>query len=59
MANLATFSASKGMVCGSGSNVVDLFYRVRSIPQAGAKQYFAGKNVLEGEVVGGESCVKR
>lgn len=43
-----------GLVLGCGSNVVDLFFRVKSMPRPGDKGYFADPKVLSGSVVGGE-----
>lgn len=43
-----------GLVLGCGSNVVDLFFRVKSMPRPGNKGYFADPKVLSGSVVGGE-----
>jgi len=41
-------------VVGCGSNVVDVFFKVRSMPVAGTKVYFADpRKVTEGTVVGG------
>jgi hypothetical protein len=49
-----TSSASRhGLILGCGSNVMDLFFNVRSLPGPGEKQYFAGTNVLSASVVGG------
>ncbi|KAA0175640.1 hypothetical protein FNF27_02722 [Cafeteria roenbergensis] len=42
-----------GLVLGCGSNVVDLFFRVKSMPRPGDKGYFADPKVLSGSVVGG------
>ena len=49
-AGLRPYSA----VVGCGSNVVDVFFRVREMPRADSKGYFKdGEKVCEGEVVGG------
>lgn len=42
-----------GLVLGCGSNVVDLFYRVKTLPGAGDKGYFSGESPLVDTVVGG------
>lgn len=49
----ASSSVKPGLVLGCGSNVMDLFFRVRSLPGPGEKQYFAGTQVLSASVVGG------
>jgi hypothetical protein len=46
-------AARHGLVLGCGSNVVDLFFKVRSFPKPGDKQYFSGVNPLAATVVGG------
>jgi hypothetical protein len=33
------------MVLGCGSNVIDVFYQIRRMPQAGEKSYFDGEKV--------------
>ena len=52
-AQLSTGATSHGLILGCGSNVMDLFFRVRSLPGPGEKQYFAGTQVLSASVVGG------
>ncbi len=42
------------LIVGCGSNVMDLFYKVRQFPKLGDKQYFEGTNPLAATVVGGE-----
>ena len=47
-------AASKATILGCGSNVVDVFFRVRAMPVAGTKGYFQDPTkVVEGTVVGG------
>lgn len=41
------------LVLGCGSNVVDRFHRVKKMPRAGDKGYFASQKVEEASVVGG------
>lgn len=50
---LHTTTKPHGLILGCGSNVMDLFFRVRSLPGPGEKQYFAGTQVLSASVVGG------
>jgi fructokinase len=42
-----------GAVVGSGSNVMDVFMKVRQLPLPGDKQYFADEKIVSAEVVGG------
>ena len=47
-------AARKATILGCGSNVVDVFFRVRAMPVAGTKGYFQNPTkVVEGTVVGG------
>ena len=47
-------AARKATILGCGSNVVDVFFRVRAMPVAGTKGYFQDPTkVVEGTVVGG------
>jgi hypothetical protein len=48
-----TTSASSKLVLGSGSNVMDLFFPVRKLPQPGDKQYYAAETCMTESVVGG------
>ena len=46
--------SSQASILGCGSNVVDVFFRVRAMPVAGTKGYFQDPTkVVEGTVVGG------
>jgi sugar/nucleoside kinase (ribokinase family)/D-arabinose 5-phosphate isomerase GutQ len=45
--------APRGLVFGCGSNVVDLFFRIKRLPSAGDKGYFATNQVLSDRIVGG------
>ena len=48
-------SVARGLVLGSGSNVVDLFYRIKALPEPGDKGYFSDPSILSDSVVGGET----
>jgi len=50
--SLSSTSPSK-FVLGSGSNVMDLFFPVRKLPQPGDKQYYAAETCMTESVVGG------
>lgn len=48
------FSSAAPAVVGCGSNVVDVFFRVKAMPKAGMKGYFADpRKAVEDTVVGG------
>ena len=50
----STSGGGSGVVLGCGSNVVDVISRVRALPQAGEKGYFADPEVLvSAQIVGG------
>lgn len=49
----STASGEHNLILGCGSNVMDLFFRVRKLPAPGEKQYFAGTQALSASVVGG------
>lgn len=46
-------SSGSKLVLGSGSNVVDVFFPVRKLPQPGDKQYYAAETCTTDIVVGG------
>jgi hypothetical protein len=46
-------AAPPKLVLGSGSNVMDLFFPVRKLPQPGDKQYYAAETCVTESVVGG------
>jgi D-arabinose 5-phosphate isomerase GutQ/sugar/nucleoside kinase (ribokinase family) len=46
-------STTRNLVLGSGSNVMDLFFPVRKLPQPGDKQYYAAETCVTDAVVGG------
>ena len=53
-ARLAPLRRRLSMVVGCGSNVVDVFFRLREMPKSGEKGYFLDpEKVVEGTVVGG------
>jgi hypothetical protein len=49
----AAAKAKHNLIVGCGSNVMDLFYKVRQFPLLGEKQYFAETNPCTAKVVGG------
>ena len=49
----AGLSSKHNLILGCGSNVMDLFYKVRRFPKLGEKQYFAEQNPLSACLVGG------
>jgi len=49
----AAGAAKHGLVVGSGSNVIDIFFRLRKLPNPGEKCYFADESCVSGTVVGG------
>ena len=51
--NKLTGSRAMSLVVGSGSNVMDVFMRVRQLPKPGEKQYYADEKIVLDEVVGG------
>jgi hypothetical protein len=51
---LATVAPADGLVLGCGSNVVDMFYRLKALPAPGEKGYFADERILHDAVVGGK-----
>lgn len=52
-ASAGTLTKKQGLILGCGSNVVDVFFRVRQLPKPGEKGYFSDESISCGTVVGG------